>query len=201
MKNAMLTAAIVIACTGAALAMPVGVDGLKGAEWNSPNATSTFTMSSGSGSFSVEGFVRWDADFVYAAFEADTSDAGWAGHQNFANLYVYSTTGGGGAYGDGDDVIVETTNQWGTSLNAAPWIDNVTAFSAMGGNVYDGGDVILGYINNSSSNFIEVAIDRDLLNFGSYSEMRFGGQLWSYDFQFQNFDVAGTVIPTPLAAI
>lgn len=152
-----------------------------------------------------------------AGTPADLSDDVYGSPQNafalkpgpFVNAYLYSSTGqaryagGVGTYGDGDDLIVETsatganvlysldgstTGIWGATigtLTPTSTIGNATILS----------NVTLGITAaiDSISGIYEIVVPRSLVDGDAYSSIRAGGQAWAYGNTFNNF----AAVPEP----
>jgi hypothetical protein len=130
--------------------------------------------------------VYWwiDAWNVYGAVVGDPSSP----HLPQANIYVYSTNssrdlaGNPGAYGDGDDVIIEGLNRWSLSLNDAPWATTPQTFAVtpLGGGrqLGEAGGIVVAF--NPATLVQEFLIPRSIV--GDYSVYRYGGQLYAYEF-------------------
>lgn len=139
-----MTAAVAMALGQAAFGVPTAIDGIKGAEWDSPAYTRT-RDSWKNGASDADGWIRstrylaYDAEFLYLGFEAYTVDGpvvgfksngveltdpaemrtiNWTGRTfNGVNAYAYSGSTANGGYGDGDDVIVHGLSHWGFAEN------------------------------------------------------------------------------------
>lgn len=213
MTHARLAALALVLASASAASAAIEIDGIKnGSEWS--NARDSVTRESwlqdyrpgGQGDATINNvatnfltttrYFDFDEDYVYLAIEADTQDPQWGNRPfNGVNGYLYSDNRQGGAYGDGDDVILEGLSHWGFSRDGT---DNVW-FSKGGdltknGNVYSDAinGVFVGFINDGTSGFWEAKVDRDLVDLDDYSSLRFGGQAWAYGLTFNQ-----TAVPEP----
>jgi hypothetical protein len=155
------------------------------------------------GTQNVKLYWATDANNVYGAVVGDLTQ----NFEPFANIYVYSSgastdlgTTAPGVYGDGNDILIEGTSQWGygqptgfipgtqTSLNSS------TAAGVTSGS---SGGVSVAY--NAATLTEEFSISKALL--GNYDVLRFGGQLFSYEFDTGSDDrVPGALVPESLVA-
>ena len=144
-----------------------------------------------------------DANYVYGAVVGDLSQP----FQNFANIYVYSSgastavgTGTPGTYGDGNDVIIETTTDWGFANPSGiiPATRQIFTPSTVGSvTTASLGGVSVAY--NSATLTDEFQISKSLL--GNYDVLRFGGQLFAYEFNTGSGDrVPGALVAESAAA-
>jgi hypothetical protein len=150
-----------------------------------------------SGTQDVKLYWSVDATNVYGAVVGNTSDPS----EPFANVYLYSstastnlTTNTPGTYGDGDDILMESANDWGFG-GPSGFIAPPTNFTEVGAtDVYTSGGITVAF--NPSTLTEEFSIPRSLV--GNYDQLRFGGQLWTYEFDTGSTDrVPGVLVALP----
>jgi hypothetical protein len=155
------------------------------------------------GTQNVKLYWSTDANNVYGAVVGDLSQ----NSEPFANIYVYSSgpstdlgTNTSGVYGDGNDILIEGTNQWGYAQPTGFIPGTQTSLnSSTAGGVTSGasGGVAVAY--SASTLTEEFSISKSLL--GNYDVLRFGGQLFSYEFDTGSDDrVPGALVPESLVA-
>jgi hypothetical protein len=201
-------------------AAPV-IDGVFSSSDNWGASVATITEDNGGNALPVSVYWQADSQYVYAAFVADTSSAGWTARPGtFANVYVYSSAAVGGTLGDGNDVIVQTTSDWLTGdSNLSNPVANITdvpvpAGTALAvndrdsftqsGDVYTSDGLITVGWTGGNTNVIEVKIDKSVLDYNAaspYTNLRVGIQGWSYDLSPAWPTLpATTVVPLPASA-
>ena len=125
-----------------------------------------------------------DANFVYGAVIGDLNQPFAA----FANIYVYSSgashqtgTGNPGVYGDGNDVLIEGTTNWGF-VDPSGMIAGTRHFftPTTTGGLTSASLAGVSFAYAPSTLTEEFQIDKSLL--GSYDVLRFGGQLFAFEF-------------------
>jgi len=176
-------------------------------------------------------FLNFDANYVYVAFEADTAfettrvnDNGTPSDTsddfnetanafasrpgNFVNAYLYSSSpsqfrsdGTTASYGDGDDVVIETTNSLGFGNPNGITESTRQSFVPVAGTdryvddpAVQPDGIVVGF--DGTSNFYEAAISRDLVDFDDYTGLRVGGQAFAYGFTFNTVELP---VPEPTA--
>lgn len=157
-------------------------------------------------------YFAMDNDFVYLAFVADTTTL----PQPFVNAYIYSggsnalkSGGGFGVYGDDNDFIIEGLNlrksRGGPTVWSEQYIDGTDTDPTARVQVEFIDPVTSELVGSfvKDGNVYEARISRDLLNADDYQTLRFGGQLWSYDFIYDNAPVPepGTMTLWAIASV
>jgi hypothetical protein len=155
------------------------------------------------GTQNVQLYWATDATNVYGAVVGDLSQ----NYAPFANIYVYSSgpstdlgTSTPGTYGDGDDVLIEGTNQWGYA-NPSGFIPGTQTSlgSTTNAGVTSGSSGGVSVAYNAATLTEEFSISKALL--GNYDVLRFGGQLFAYEFDTGSTDrVPGALVPESLTA-
>jgi hypothetical protein len=155
------------------------------------------------GTQNVKLYWSTDATNVYGAVVGDLSQSA----EPFANIYVYSSdtstdldTNAPGVYGDGNDILIEGTNQWGYGQPTGfiPGTETSLGSSTAGGvTTGSSGGVSVAY--NATALTEEFSISKTLL--GNNNVLRFGGQLFAYEFDRGSGDrVPGALVPESLGA-
>src|SRR6185437_9446054 len=125
----------------------------------------------------------------------------------FANIYVYSSgpstdlgTSTPGTYGDGNDVLIEGTNQWGYGQPTGFIAGSQTSLnSSTNAGVTSGSSGGVSVAYNAATLTEEFSISKALL--GNYDVLRFGGQLFAYEFDTGSADrVPGALVPESATA-
>jgi hypothetical protein len=181
------------------------IDGMfnKSDKWGSP--VETLNLSNPGGDLNINAYWATDSSNVYGAFVADTSSAGWASKPgDFANIYVYSGSGVGGTVGDGNDVVIQTNEDWinadsnltnsypGTSryfFSTTPDTGTTSTYTTNG--------VTVGWVGGDT-NVIEFSIAKSILD--KYPSYKLGVQGWSYDIDPSKwaYQPSSAVASTPL---
>lgn len=155
------------------------------------------------GTQNVKLYWQTDANNVYGAVVGDLTQ----NFEPFANIYIYSSgastdlgTHAAGVYGDGNDILIEGTNQWGYGQPTGfiPGTQ-VSLGSSTSGAVTSGSSGGVSVAYDAATLTEEFSISKSLL--GNYDVLRFGGQLFAYEFNTGSTDrVPGALVPESVAA-
>jgi hypothetical protein len=210
-RSLSLTFALAMLATGSPLLAGPITDGVVNpGEYNYITTLSPYVNGTdGSGGVqNVSLYWATDSSYVYGAVVGDLSQP--SAEPPFANVYVYSSgastnlnTSAPGVYGDGDDILIESANDWGFGGPSGfnPGTEQLFTQSTSGGVTTGASDGIT-VAFDAATLTEEFAIPKALL--GNYDVLRFGGQLFAYEFDTGSSDrVPGALVaetfpaPTP----